>query len=270
MQDGKEQIKLIAEDTDARNPKIPSHGKDAWSSGVEKFLKLKKLGENPPAIGDGPFRSPASKVIRDVKNLTHSSAGYANMLTEVGSAILERLQTDNEAKVNSALEVSGGHFKKGECWKKDLAEQCMLETLQERFKHSLQKCHGKDMNQRGAALSTAYFALSAHLGICKTLDTAWSQKLEGLATRTMKQAKSTLANIATSKLEYHVCDIWFSNASKPDKKDSLLKWSTEFDSAKPSPEGGREAWLHPKVRQLEEEMISYGKATAGESAKKKQ
>ena len=63
VQDCKESMLLIYEDPDHTNPDVPSHGKDAWVSAVDKFRKLKKYADSPPAYKEGLFRRPATNVI---------------------------------------------------------------------------------------------------------------------------------------------------------------------------------------------------------------
>ena len=241
---------------------MPSHGKDAWVSTVDEFLELKKYADSPPAYGEGSFRRPATKVIDFIRSLVNDNAFFKTLMIDTGIALGVWYQRDLVQKTNSLCEVCGGHPSKGKSWKSDLSEQCLNETLKERFTSTLKKCHGKEMKDNQHKTAGAYFALVAHFAVAKRLDCKWADKTEQGMLKYLKIAKSSIACAATSKLEYHVCHIYFGSASKADKKDALLRFSAEFDQVKPPIDGGREAWMHPKVHDLEKDILQYGAGTA--------
>ena len=116
------------------------------------------------------------------------------------------------------------------------------------------------MKTDSAALELAVEEAKCHLALMGKLDKELVARENKNIVAAIQEASMALAKARATKLEYWVCNTFFSTKDALDKKDITLKYATEFD-APPVIEGGREAWIHDSVIKMEKQMLDV----AGES-----
>jgi hypothetical protein len=251
-------MEVITSDADGCMGRAPKSGivAESWQQALGSFLKMRRSGEKPPGFEDGPFRRLATSVILHMQNLTHSAGWMHQSLLKCGASMKDYMEQDMDLAEAEMGKYSRGHAKKFKIWKESLGEDCGVEVLKERYNLVLCKCNGPFIKTTGKVIEEAVGTLEAHVTLVKELSPGDGESMWVQLKKKAAKAHATLAQGQASKLEYWVCNLFFSSKEKQDKRDQILHYSNHFDAYQFA--GGRDVWIHKQVRALEKEMTSYG------------
>jgi len=243
---------------------------DSWPTALRSFLDLRKAVEKPGVFDEGPYRAVATRLYVHFDPNQAVMAAFKAPLLKVAGQIKEFLKVEVAGQTEELLKCSGGNKRPGVSWKEGLSETCVLDTLKERWEGVLAKCQGGAMKKGSDLLHGVVTEFKAHVVLTRTLDPEIGIAYLGGAEALLAGADAALNESRATKLEFWICKVFWSDKDKLDKRDTLLYYSNQYDGYGIT--GGRGGWMHPKIREMETEILSYAAddAASGASKKKKQ